>query len=976
MVAGPAALAGDRNVVITAETNNSVIITGDGNTVHLHHSSEGALLEHEYRWNRPRPRSRDDHPLAPPRFERHVDRDAEIRDVVGEAGTPRVVNVYGPHGVGKTYLLVAALNHPDVEMRDGTIYLDARGRDGEDLLHAIFAELFDSPVPIRDLRVERHLSSRSALVALEDAQLASADAQRLVLGAPRCRLFVTSRERVLYDGVAVRLAGLPPEHVATIAEQELGRPLSGSERAAVEAVGGALRGHPLQLRQMFSRARERGLSLEALAPRAASAAERAAELSAPQREVARTLAVHGTAPLGLEHIEALAGGSARAAAQALEERHDARSYSPRYSLVGALAEAFEDLEPDIDRALEHFIGWAEREAAAGRRERVLEEAVALVELLRRAQRAGRHSEVVRLGIAIEWPLAWGNRWRAWGQVLDLVLESARASGSPWAEGWALHEIGTRRYGLGDAPGAVADLRRALALRESIGDDAGAAATRQNLRVAGRQPPLLQRLSHLSLAMLAIMAVLLIGAAGVSGSQLVGGGGLRLVPGVTGDDASGPALVVSVVGEGAVASGGRSIRCATRCRKELDAGRAVRLRAEPQLGWQFSRWRGACEGRGTCRLVVRDDTRVTAVFTKVGDPRLVSVDVVGTGTVVSYPAGLRCGADAECEATFRRSGAVQLTAAAARGHRFTGWSGACSGRARCAIAGPDAKVAVIARFVADPDAVSLSVRPRGDGFGRVVSRTSGIDCGDVCSAGFPRGTRVVLRAIALPGSSFPGWTDPACATATRETCTITLEQSLDVAARFDEGGPPGGEPPAAERDHVLRVVVRGGGAVSSTPDGIRCDPGCTASLPEGQVLLTASAREGYRFDRWLQACAGDDDTVCRLTLDRPLTVLALFVRDRETTTETTPAPPPPPKTYMLKTATTGTAAEHGSITPDCSTPCRYAPGETQVLTADWNAADFTFNGWTGPCAPGPASYRCTVTMNSDALVEARFDVGPD
>ncbi|HYI18743.1 MAG TPA: hypothetical protein VD836_08525, partial [Solirubrobacteraceae bacterium] len=147
MAASPATVAGDRNVVITAEVNNSVIITGDGNTVHLHHSAEGALLEHDYRWNRPRPRASDDHPRAPPRFDRHVDRSDEIRSLVGEGGTPRVVNVYGSPGVGKTYLLVEALNRPDAEMPDGTIYLDARGLDTEDILHAIFEELYDSPVP-------------------------------------------------------------------------------------------------------------------------------------------------------------------------------------------------------------------------------------------------------------------------------------------------------------------------------------------------------------------------------------------------------------------------------------------------------------------------------------------------------------------------------------------------------------------------------------------------------------------------------------------------------------------------------------------------------------------------------------------------------------------------------------------------------------------------------------------------------------
>ncbi len=967
MAASPA-IAGDRNVVITAEVNNSVIITGDGNTVHVHHRSEGAVLEHDYRWNRPRPRESDDHPLAPPRFDRHVDRSEEIRSLVGEGGTPRVVNVYGSPGVGKTYLLVEALNRADVEMRDGTIYLDARGLDAEDILHAIFEELFDSPVPIRDLRVERHLSGRRALVALEDAELAGSDGQRLALAAPRCRLFVTSRQRVLFDGTAVQLEGLAPEHVAAIAEQELGRPLSGAERAAAEAVGGALRGHPLQLRQMFGRVREKGLSLEALAPRAATAAEREADLSAPQRDVARTLAVHGTAPLGLEHIEALAGGAARSAAQELAARHDARSYSPRYSLVGVLPEAFEDLDQDIDRALEHFIGWAQSEAAAGRRERVLLETAALVELLGRAQRAGRHDEVVRLGIAIEWALAWGNRWTAWGKVLDAVLRSAQASENSWAEGWATHQIGTRQYGLGNVPAAVTNLQRALELRERIGDRAGAEATRQNLRVAGGPPPLLARLSHLSLAVLAVMTALLIGASGVAGATIFGGG---VVTGDGDDDAAGPALILSVAGRGAVASGGGSIRCSkAECRTQLDAGTRVLLRPEPQPGWQFSRWRGACRGRGACRVLVETDTRVAALFTRVADPRDVTVRVEGSGTVVSYPAGITCGAkDDGCRATFKRSGRVKLTAAAERGHRFAGWSGGCQGTGRCDISGNARRVAVGARFVADDDARTLTVVIRGDGDGRVVSRQSGIDCGEVCSASFARDTRVVLTAIPQEGSRFPGWTDPACAAAAGDTCTITLASSREVAVRFEDEG--------AQPTHELRVLVRGEGTISSDPAGIEfCGGDCAESFAEGEVVLTADPAEGHRLSGWGRACAGTEADTCRLTLDKPLIAVASFER-----LPSRPQPPPPPTKTTTTTApssytlTTGVIGS-GSIDPDCSNGCTYQPGDQVTLSAiDEYMSGSYFYAWVTGCTAPPEVQSCTVTMDRDRRVVAEFRSAP-
>jgi hypothetical protein len=880
---------------------------------------------------------------------------------------PRVVNVYGSPGVGKTYLLVAALNDADVQMRDGTIYLDARGLDAEDILHAIFAELFDSPVPIRDLRVERHLSSRRALVALDDAELAGSAGQRLALAAPRCRLFVTSRERVLLDGTALQLEGLAPEHVAAIAEQELGRPLSGPERAAAEAVGGAVRGHPLQLRQMFSRVREKGLSLEALAPRAATAAERVADLSEPQRAVARTLAVHGTAPVGLEHIEALAGGGARSAAQELAARHDARSHSPRYSLVGVLSEALDDLKPNIDSALEHFIGWAEAEAAAGRRDRVLLEAAALVELLGRAQQYGWHREVVRLGIAIEWALAWGNRWTAWGKVLDAVLASAQASGNAWAEGWATHQIGTRHYGLGNAPAAVTNLQRALALRERIEDRAGAEATRQNLRVANGPPPLLARLSHLSLAVLAILAALLIGAAGVSGATILGGGD----SGGSGDDgASGPVLNLAVVGQGGVegsVEGSTSIRCAKAdCRQRVDRGTRLLLRPAPARGWQFSRWRGACQGRAACRVVVRRYTRVVAHFTRVTDRRDVTVRVDGIGTVVSYPAGIRCGPkDDECRATFKRSADVELTAAADRGHRFVGWSGACQGLGRCDISGGRPTVTVGARFVPDDDALTLEVEVGGDGDGRVVSSTSGIDCGEACAASFPRDTRVVLRAIPGKGSRFPGWNDPACATAGDSTCTIRLATSRTVRARFTDGTSP-----PQQTSYELEVHVQGNGTVSSEPGEIpACATACVASFPAGEVVvLKPSPSAGHRLREWGEACTGSPLDACRLTLDASMSAALVFepIPRRRT-------PPPPAKTYRLITGTTGQPG--GAVDPSCPNGCPYAAGTVVVVKGISDPPnDVYFQDWASGCPNPVALQPCTVTMNADRALVAEFSAG--
>jgi hypothetical protein len=55
---------------------------------------------------------------------------------------------------------------------------------------------------------------------------------------------------------------------------------------------------------------------------------------------------------------------------------------------------------------------------------------------------------------------------------------------------------------------------------------------------------------------------------------------------------------------------------------------------------------------------------------------------GTGTVTSSPAGINCGAI--CSASFASGSSSALTATAAAGSTFNGWSGACSGTGTCTV----------------------------------------------------------------------------------------------------------------------------------------------------------------------------------------------------------------------------------------------------------------------------------------------------
>jgi len=99
---------------------------------------------------------------------------------------------------------------------------------------------------------------------------------------------------------------------------------------------------------------------------------------------------------------------------------------------------------------------------------------------------------------------------------------------------------------------------------------------------------------------------------------------------------------------------------------------------------------------------------------------------GSGTVSSSPAGIDCGAT--CSAAFASGTSVTLTATAATGSTFAGWSGACSGTGSCVVTMDQAR-AVTATFTLQPPAVScdLTLMPAGCWhFGEAPGSTTAID----------------------------------------------------------------------------------------------------------------------------------------------------------------------------------------------------------------------------------------------------------
>ena len=439
MAPGASGAVGERSVSVAGDVVGSLIVTGDNNNVNLLLGArEGALLEQLARRATPAKKLRPAPvPSIPPAFADSLDREGEVRAVLDALRSRTPVNLCGPRGIGKTYTLLAALNSDDAVLAEGAVYLYAPG-GLDDVLQLLFEAWYECEPPYKPStpQLRRDLAEISGLVALDSVQLERDAAQQVLLAAARCRVVVSSRERVLMDGTSIALQGLELDYAVRLLERELGRPIADAEREDANRICTALGGHALKIREAVASAREAGRSLSDLAaeltagdPEAAVSADKFRDAGEDGRRLLTALALFGDASVGKDHLRAIAGvdGFEETLMAALRRR-DARAHSPRYNLGVTLAGATPawDLAPAGQRALSHFTRWAEENRA--RPPVLMSEASALLALMRWAVATGRFREAIKLGREVDHAFALARQFGAWEQVLKLVHAAALSAG--------------------------------------------------------------------------------------------------------------------------------------------------------------------------------------------------------------------------------------------------------------------------------------------------------------------------------------------------------------------------------------------------------------------------------------------------------------------------------------------------------------------------------------------------------------------
>ncbi len=399
------------------------------------------------------------------------------------------------------------------------------------------------------------------------------------------------------------------------------------------------------------------------------------------------------------------------------------------------------------------------------------------------------------------------------------------------------------------------------------------------------------------------------------------------------------------GGGSVTSAPAGLDCGLTCSSPFPIGSTVTLSATPDPNSTFGGWSGkdasACPGTATCQVTMSVQRSVTATFDPIVHQLAVDLAGDGSGTVSGDPVGIAC--PGICTQAVQQGTAVTLTAVAAVGSVFAGWTGDCSGTGSCGIVLGSDRAATATFIALHPLSVNLS----GTGGGLVDADVGGIDCPTICTTDLSSDTVATLTATPDAGSAFAGWGGDCADAGSAPTCEVTMSQARTVDAIF------------IAVDHDLGVTLLGDGAgeVTSAPDGIDCGGTCSAHLRQATtVVLTATPILGATFMGWGGDCSGAG--VCRLTMDGDHAITATFLPAYEVTVS--------PAGGGDGIVTDGDP--NGIV---CGTACSkgYLEGTVVTLSATADAGS-VFTGWSGDCSGSVTT--CVLLVDGDHAATASFD----
>jgi uncharacterized repeat protein (TIGR02543 family) len=331
------------------------------------------------------------------------------------------------------------------------------------------------------------------------------------------------------------------------------------------------------------------------------------------------------------------------------------------------------------------------------------------------------------------------------------------------------------------------------------------------------------------------------------------------------------------------------------------------------------------GSGTASAQIDVRSTTTTKYT-------LTTQTVGSGTISRNPAATGNQYDAGT--------VVTLTASAASGYQFAGWSGDASGTSASISITMNANKTVTATFSQtpsgstcdNPTAISIPFTQNGVGQFCWVT-TQAIEYINSWN----------LNKLTINGVDFTNKWSNSLPAAVNGRWVIAYD-GLYAWSHFEapQAKTGSGDNPPQVKQFKLTAATLGSGSITMSPAG--------GVYNEGTVVtLTATPTAGYRFDSWSGAVSGSSTSVT-VTMNADKSVVASFVEVEDPVVE-----------YELSVTVEGS----GSVSPVGGL---YAAGTVVTLTATPRSG-YVFDGWSGDASGSTTSIQ--VTMNANKAVTATF-----
>jgi hypothetical protein len=338
----------------------------------------------------------------------------------------------------------------------------------------VYHELYDAHRVVADREERRSaFAGIRAIVIVDGAPADGADRIRTELADSV--VVLATRATVTWGGPAtdVQLDGLAGADAVALLARRV--PDVGEQPSAARLIA-LLRGNPRRLVQAAALGTRLRLPLAGLIAALEAGPEEelrrllVESLEPADRSLVELLAGACGATLAIERLQALTGiPDVAARMQTLERDGIVQSGSPRYRAVGVAA--------GLERADHAHVAIGLLDSPT------IDDLPAAMELLRVLD----DKLVIGLGRAYAPVALYGRRWEAWNEILERVYAASQKTRDTAATAWALHHLGTAAYVRGNPAAAEAALKDALGIRQGIGDERGAAATRHNLDFIAAPP---------------------------------------------------------------------------------------------------------------------------------------------------------------------------------------------------------------------------------------------------------------------------------------------------------------------------------------------------------------------------------------------------------------------------------------------------------------------------------------------------------